>query len=261
MLKRVIVIDEAGNVFDKKLTQNSTGFIPWSERGIRELRATGTGILGGLQVVSDASDSFTGNVDSIFCFRSSNPKEANTAAQLLTLPEACSSEIQKQPVGIGYFRSDGFSRPVKVHTRNFDPGPRPSNEAVTNRMAAEFAVLESETSFAPVTADETQGLSYLEFLREAVESKSAEESDHEPTSDPVPQVFGDQKKLLQEIKNHPDASVTEHYQNLKWSAWRGNRVKEQLLILGLIESQRQQSATGGRPKEILTIKPKAKSLL
>ena len=66
--------------------------------------------------------------------------------------------------------------------------------------------------------------------------------------------------MLHDIADHPDASITEHYRNLGWSAGRGNRVKEQLLEMRLVICARQQSASG-RPRELLAITIKGKDLL
>src|SRR5207244_2554431 len=130
----------------------------------------------------------------------------------------------------------------------------------------EFDALEASSTFAPTAADETQGLSYLEILGEenptpTVNTPSAEVKPADTLDDkPLENFFDEHRALLRQIAGNPSASITEHYQSLKWSAGRGNRVKNQLLEMGLVTSERQKS-NNGRPKEILTLTQKGKSLL
>jgi len=44
--------------------------------------------------------------------------------------------------------------------------------------------------------------------------------------------FTDHITFLREVASHPDASITEHYNNLGWGRGRTNRIKEELLQAG-----------------------------
>jgi hypothetical protein len=253
--QRCYLLDEAGNLFSKELSQAAgSGYISAAKRAITQIRKTGTGILAGVQVISETDDCLKANVASIVCLHCSNPKDAREAANLLLLPETAAVEIQSLPVGMGFLRSEGFTRPVKIQIPNFNLGPCPSDDEVARRMAPEFARLEQQTIRSPMKPNGIQPLSYMDILGET-ESSSAPATEVPVAESEPPQIFAEHRALLLEIEKHPEASVTEHYRHLHWSAGRGNRVKEQLLKLGLIDTKRQKSSNG-RPREILILTEK-----
>jgi hypothetical protein len=261
---RVWLIDEAGLVFSKELSQNAgSGYISTAKRAITQLRFTGTGIFAGLQTLTDADDTLKGNVATILVLRCPNPADAKEAAALIGLPAESASELQNLPTGVGYVRSLGFTRPVKIQVPPFDLGPRLSDDEVERRMVAEFARLDRSTVFAPERPEDQKPLSYLDILGERVAEKEPPSS--EDTNDDMvdtairEQFFAEHQVFVRELLLHPQASVTEHYRTLGWSAGRGNRVKDQLLALKLICSQREKS-TNGRPREILAVTEKGRKL-
>jgi len=260
MLNCICIIDEAGNLFSKELSQAAgSGYISAAKRAITQVRKSGVGILAGAQVISETDESLKGNVSSVIGLGSSNPKDARETAQLLSLPETIVPEFQSLAVAVGFAKSDGFSAAVQIQIPNFNLGPFLSDGEVARRMSPEFAALEKETIRAPKDQDIIQPISYLEILGETTvpDGSNSIVITVEPKLD---RFFDEHRALLQEIDAHPTASVTEHYRNLGWSTGRADRVKRQLLEMGLILSGREKSRNG-RPREILTLTEQGKKIV
>jgi DNA-binding MarR family transcriptional regulator len=258
MLKALHIYDEALMVWSKALCDASTpGYIPPQRRAVTQLRSDGVKIFAATQSL-EIDDLYKDNATTVAVMCCPNPKEAREAAAMLGAPAELALEIQNLPVGVALVRSAGFRRHVKVSIPNFDLGPYPSNAEIARRMASEFAWLEQNTIYSPATkSGDAPAFSYLETLGEAVQG--AQEEDPAADLDPG-KFFAEHRTLLQEILNNPDDSVTEHYRRLNWSAGRGNRVKKQLLEMGLARTDREKSENG-RPREILTISEKGRKAL
>jgi hypothetical protein len=137
-------------------------------------------------------------------------------------------------------------------------GSYPSDAEVEQRLAAERQWLAEHTVYSPADTDEGAALDVSAILGEQ-ESPVATAP---VTIDDATRArfFHDHFRLLRDIRDHPDASVTEHYRNLSWSAWRGTRTKNQALEMGLIRAERKKSANG-RPRESLSLTEKGKKIL
>jgi hypothetical protein len=117
--------------------------------------------------------------------------------------------------------------------------------------------LAERTEYAPDPPEEQETLDYLGMLDQRPQPATI-------TTTVGPEIrtrfLAEHQTFLRELHDNPSASVTEHYRRLQWGAGRGNRVKNQLLEMGLIVIARQRS-TAGRPVEILLLTDAAKELL
>lgn len=257
-LRHVCISDEGTMEFGKELSQGTgSGYVSPHKRGVTQLRSAGVGFLVGVQNISEIDESLKANVATIIVLRCPNPKDAREGAQMLGLPTEAAAELQNLPVGVGYVRSEGFNRPVQVRIPNYELGPYPSSEEVQRSLACVMANLSANTVFSPVRTAQTNPLDYAEILGE----RTAASPVTTPSSEAIrQQFFAEHRALLQEIVQHPEACVTEHYENLGWSAGRGTRVKTQLLEMGLIFTGRQRDRNG-RPREILVVTETGKEFL
>ncbi len=255
MLNRIYLSDEATMEFGKELSQDAgSGYISAAKRAITQLRSTGTGILAGVQLVSEIDPSLKANARTLACFQSPNLRDAQEMQRMLGLPESEVATLQKLPTGTAYVLSEGFRRAVLVRVPAYELGPYPSDEAVASHMAAELAQLQAETIYSPLP-DKDPVIDCREWLGEP-KPPEPEAVPAEVPLDPAlkQRFFAEHRLLLQDIQTAPQASVTDHYRTLGWSAGRGHRVKEQLLTMGLIVSHRQKTASG-RPREVLALTP------
>jgi hypothetical protein len=257
-LREIFVSDEAALEFGEEFSSVAgSNYVPIHKRIITQNRSFGSGVIAGAQMLSTIDSCLKSNAATVVCFRCPNPKEAREAQQLLLLPDEAVPQIMSLPTGTFFVRSVGLSRTALATFPKVELGAYPSDEEVSRRLAAEFAWLEQHTIFSPAKPDDAEPLSYLEILGEAVEPPTEASS----ATEAIPkQFFAEHRALLLEIRANPTASVTEHYEQLKWSAGRGNRVKDQLLAMGLICSAREKSANG-RPREILILTDKSKTIM
>jgi hypothetical protein len=258
-LKRMIVSDEALLEFGREVVQSyGVGLLSPYKRLVTQFRYTGTALLAAIQLPSEADECLLSNVDTIVCLHSTSPKEARVAAEMMDLPEEAIPEILHLPIGVGYVRSAGFSGPIKIWMPNFELGPYASDASVAERLSNQLRLLENETIYSPANPEDAAPIPLGEILGE---SPAHEEEGSADVDEATRRRFLHEHCLLmRDIEQQPSASVTEHYRRLKFSAWRGNRIKAQLVEMGLIRSDRQTSANG-RPREILSLTNKGKRLL
>jgi hypothetical protein len=252
-----ILSDEAPMEFGKEFsTTVGSGHVPINNRIIREGRSYGLRILAGTQTLSLLDDGLKSCATTVVCFRCPDPREAREAQQLLMLPCDAVQQIMTLPVGSMFVRSAGFPHAIRSTFPKLELGPYPSDADLAARLAPEVAWMEQNSIFAPADAEEAASPSYLDILDET----AAPETASQPNPTPSRQFFAEHLDLLRDVAEHPDASVTQHYARLGWSAGRGNRVKAQLLEMGLAICTRQSSTTG-RPRELLVLTTKGKEVL
>jgi len=257
-LRRLIVSDEALLELGQDLTATSGPYLSPYKRLVTQVRYTGTGFLGAAQMGSELDPSVTSNIAFLACLRCSRLQEAREAARMLGLSEDRVDEILHLPLGYGFVRSAGFDAAVKVWLPDFPLGPFPSDAEVEQLLAIEREALAKEIAYSPADPDDAAPLDVAAILGEQPKATAAEPVVVDDAT--RAQFLREHQQLLQDIRDHPSASVTQHYRHLGWSAWRGNRVKRQLLDMQLIRSERQKSANG-RPQDILSLTEKGRLLL
>lgn len=248
-LKKIHIRDEAGIVFGKEMSSVSgSGYIPPQKRDISQIGATGTGVFAGVQILSEIEDSLKSNVSTLACFRTPNPKDVREVEEMFGLSSEEAADIPSLVKGTCYIRTEGY-RARKVLMPDFPLGPYPSDDEVRERMADEFAWIESHTEYAPEDALSLgKSLSYKEILGEV-------EVDDDEGDFTTIDIRDEHRVFAAELLAHPSASIVEHYANLGWSAGRGTRIKTHLLDNGMLEAHRQTSPNG-RPVELLVLSEK-----
>lgn len=252
------VSDEGSNEFGQAFSaQSGSNYIPVHDRTMMEGRSFGLRVLIAAQMPSQLVQSVKANASTIVVMQLPDVKEAREGQQLLGLTEDAIEEIRSQQPGQVMVRFPGCTGTVRGWFPDPQLGDFPSDADIASRMKPEFEFLDKQTVFAPFQDNDLVPVSYLEILGE----KTADVEETVQPDEEIPQrFFEEHRSLMQEIESHPTASVTEHYSNLGWSAGRGNRVKEQLIEMDLIDSERQKSFNG-RPCEILCLTEKGKRLL
>lgn len=256
-LREVLVSDEAALEFGTEFSAVAgSGYVPIHKRICTQSRSFGVGILAGTQMLSPLDDCLKANAATFVCLCCPDPHEAREAQRLLMLPEEAIPQIMSLPPGTMFVRSAEFPRAVLATFPNLDLGPYIGDAELATRLAAEFAWLEKNSVFAPERATDVEPITYLETSGETPAADPA----RVPEAETGRRFFAEHRAMLREIAAHKDAAVTEHYSNLGWSAGRGNRVKQQLLEMGLVTCERQASTTG-RPCEVLVLTSKGKETL
>ena len=258
-LHTLCVIDEAGVLCRKESGASETfSYVPWVKRFTRRLRSYGIGFIWASQSLTDLEPSIPDNSQNVMVFRCPRPDEARAAQQFLGLPESEIETIQRLEKRECLIRSAGFSQPVRDRIPQGTEQDYPSDGDVEHHMAHFWQRTEPRLIRSPILT-ESSAISYRETLGESL--PTAATTRPSVSASPKPKtMLAEYWEMLREIEIHPEASVAVHYQNLGWSAGRGNRVKHCLVDLGLISSERQKF-TNGRPREILILNPTAKELL
>jgi len=120
---------------------------------------------------------------------------------------------------------------------------------VAEYMKPELEWLRSQTVYTPAAGDkEPQVTASTSDKRDDSQKPSGrlETSEHDLT------LNQDYREFIEELLKNPSEQIGVHYTNLRWSAGKGDRVRKQLKILGMITMRRDRS-TGGRPREIYTL--------
>ena len=258
-LQRLIVSDEALMESPLEVAPSGGAQMPPYERLVALSRYTRTGFLGAAQALSPLPVILKSNIATVVCLPSRSVKEAREAAAMLGGPDDRTHEILHLSLPYGFVRSLGFDGHVKVWLPDFPLGAYPSDAEVERQLAAERQWLTEQTVYSSGDSDEAAALDVSAILGEQEEPVAAEPV----TIDDATRAgfLHDHYLLLQDIESHPQASVTEHYhRNLSWSAWRGNRTKNQLMEMGLIRMARQKSANG-RPRAVLSLTEKGRKIL
>jgi hypothetical protein len=257
-LRHLYVEDEGQQALSREFSQlTGSGYISPGKRFFTQCRSTRTGLLIGLQSFRGIDECVKANGATFIIFACPDPDDAREAAELLGLPPQAAPDIQTLPPRIVWIRSEGFG-PVKVRVPELELGDYQSDADVSRILSPKLVSLNAQIEYAPESPKNTKTLDYLEILGERTK---------ETTVDPTinvdeirHQFYAEHRAFLGEIDGNPGAAVTQHYQNLKLSAGRGNRVKNQLLEMGLIRIERQSSQTG-RPVERIVLTDLGKELL
>ncbi|MCX6896631.1 MAG: hypothetical protein NTZ16_14295, partial [Verrucomicrobia bacterium] len=263
-LRRVIFHDEAGLEFGREFeAQAGSGFVPIAKRWISQMRSRGIGILFGCQSYGQMTEDIKDNTSIVLAFRSPAPAEAQELAVRLNLTDDQRQHLRQLPDGRAFMIAPGLSRAVEVQFSYIDLGDYPPEESITARMTPVLAQLRQQTLFS--REEPIKPLDIEKIL--AAESPDSEatptESSTQPASNPglfSGMLLGDQLCLLRDVVDYSESGVAERFRRLGFGGAKGNRIKQELIDLGLLTVVEVRRSIAGAPTKILRLTDAARNL-
>ncbi len=211
-LRHLLVVEEAHNVF---LRTKGSQTIP--DAMIRQMRDLGQGLVLLDQNPSLLSVPALGNTGTTFCMNLKHGDDIAAAGKSLSLPREDWENIGKLPMGQAIVRVQGrWPKPFLVRVPEFER--RPDN--------------------APESVPDTDGTDSLrrkvDELQRAVNEALRALPEEDREKDGNVGIGMKERQLLQDVAEHPLATVTERYRRLGWSAHTGTRTKKDLLYKGVL---------------------------
>ncbi len=232
-LKLVIFIEEAHHILHKHPQTSGETII---EMLLRQCRELGIGIVVIDQHPHLLSAAALGNTYTTIFLNQKDPADINKAAAVCLLDAEDKSWFSRLPTGSGIVKlQDRWMQPFLVRFPHFQH----QKGAVTDaRLARYFALHQARGSHQP-----------------SQPTGSGRKTSLPADFAPVPRsprydtpLSTEAFHLLEDILRYPDDGVKTRYRRLKLGVGSGNRLKEQLLRLGWLESQAIQT---GRIRTVL----------
>lgn len=254
-LRQVLIIDEASISFAKELSGvPGVGYITHQKKMPTQLRSADVGLIFGAQSVSAIEPAVPANAGSFLCLGARTDADTRLSTTLLGLQDDRRNDVRHLSRWKGLFKSAEHSVAVLIDLPDMDMGDYLCDSAVAQLNAPAIARLNEHVIWSPAAGDVGSPICYTDVLGETTPAATPEK----PSAGPL-HITADHKAFVQDILDHPQASVTEHYKNRAFSAGRGTRLKGELLDDGIIVSERLPSSNG-RPVERLTITEKGRRL-
>lgn len=207
-LRLAVVLEEAHHVLHDKQSEAFFG------RFLRQCRELGIAVLLVDQNPGLMSSVALGNCFTTIALNMKAPSDVRTASSLLGLTEKDRAFLSRLPVGRGIVKlADRWRSPFVLQFPRVILEKGSMTDQGLQLLAADAVTGSARsTPLFPVHEHVRQ----VRLADEVLESASF--------------------RFLLDVVQHPDAGVKERYHRLGWSGDKGNRIKQQLLRLGLVDS-------------------------
>lgn len=263
-LRRVIFHDEAGLEFGREFeSQSGSGFVSTAKRWISQMRSRGICILFGCQAYAQLAEDIKDNTSFACAFRSPAPAEAQELAVRLNLSDEDRQQLRQLADGHAFVIAPGMARAALVHFPYVDLGDYPPEELIAARMEPVLQRFRAQTVFS--REDPIEPLDLEDILAEARPATEAVPTAKPDQSTAPNQPFlgtllVDQLALLRDVVRHPESGVAERFRRLGFGGAKGNRIKQELLDLGLLTVEDVRKSLAGAPTKLLRLTELARSL-
>lgn len=261
-LRRIISYDEVGLEFNRDFEsqQASSGFVTTGKRLNSQSRSYGVGIIYSGQSYSQASDDIKDNTNTFILFRTPAPDQLREVALRMNLPEHLQRRVATLPNGRAFFSAPDVPTPIEIQFPMVDLGPYPAEHVLAAKMGPVLQDLRNRSSFT--TEESIQPLDVAELLGE--ENVTPAPSVPSITAAAAHSVVGvlltDHWALLQDVIQHPDCGIAARFHRLGFGGSRGNRIKEHLIGLGLLEVVETRKSPVGAATKLLRLTSLARTL-
>lgn len=218
-LSLVIIVEEAHNVFYQRQGGETT-----MDMLLRQCRELGMGMIVVDQHPSLISQSVLGNCYTSICLNLKNPGDARAGAALSGLESANYGLFTDLPVGVAVVKlQDRWRKPVMIRV----PEVRVSKGSVTDKVLEQVFGKPQAVSMIGNGSRSALPLSgSIEALSGTLQASTPKDR-HSPST----------IALLQDILLNSEDGVDNRYKRLGFSASRGSRLRDQLILKGLVEKQ------------------------
>jgi len=207
-LRLVVVLEEAHHVLGDRQSEHFFG------RFLRQCRELGIGVVIVDQAPSLLSSVALGNCYTTICMSLKDPDDIRVAGGLLQLSDKDRGQISQLPVGQGIVKlADRWKVPFLVQVPNMSIK---KGEMTDERLLLFLAERGAQSAQSPAVDVGNEDVRRVRFSDEVLDSTAF--------------------AFLLDVLEHPDSGVKERYARLGWSVDKGNRTKQQLLKVGLLDS-------------------------
>ena len=261
-LRRVIFYDEVGLDFNRDFEsqQASSGFVTTGKRLNSQSRSYGVAIIYSGQSYSQASDDIKDNTNTFILFRTPSPDQIREVALRMNLSEPWQRLVPGFPSGHALFVGPDLPNAVELQFLMVDLGPYPAEDVIAAKMEPVLQDLRNRSSFT--TEESIQPLDVAELLGEESTTPTPAAPTCTTASDPsaVRALLADHWALLRDVIQHPDCGIAARFHRLGFGGSRGNRIKEQLIGLGLLEAVEIRKSPVGAATKLLRLTSLARTL-
>ena len=263
-LRRVIFHDEAGLEFGREFeSQSGSGFVTSAKRGISQMRSRGIGLLFGCQSYAQMTEDIKENTNIVFAFRTPAPADAQELAVRLNLTADEQQRLRQFPDGRAFVIAPGMPRGVEVQFPYVDLGDYPPEELIVARMESVLRHLRSQTVYS--REEPIEPLDVENILAEKRPDKEGASATCPAQTSASAQPFSgtllaDQMGLLRDVVRYPESGVVERFRRLGFGGSKGNRIKQELIDLGLLTVVEIRKSLAGPPTKLLRLTDPARTL-
>jgi len=219
-LERLVIIDEAHNVFPKHEGKETT-----METMLRQARFLGCGIVLSDQVPSEISPIALANTMTHVNLNQKNRADINTAAANLLLTMDQKESLGHLKLGEAIVRIAGrYTYPFMISI--------PANMIKENKVTDNMVKAHME------------GLVSSDWYSAYSGVNSGENSRTEPIPVPHKELTEEEKLFIIDIMNYQYEPISTRYKRMNISIRKGNRIKNMLMNKGLIETEKIETGTG-----------------
>jgi hypothetical protein len=248
VLKHVIVIEEAHHVLRKEDPSAREHIL---DVVIREIRELGEGLIMLDQSPAQFSQNAIGNSATSMVFSLKDRADVMTAANFLLLDLEQRKLLNELPIGECVVKTqDAYRKPFVVRV----PHMQVPKGAITDALLLDRAVQAEFPGLSATLAGPVRGLQdAIGALRGATTQRRRNLSDSagwaptvapggdrrlvsgdSATDESVGQLTEEHIQLIKDVLDEPFAGGSSRYKRLRWSVRHGNRVKDELVDLGLM---------------------------
>jgi len=217
----------------------------------------------GCQSYAQMTEDIKDNTNIVCAFRTPAPAEAQELAIRLNLTDEQRQLLRQLADGRAFVIAPGMSRAVEVQFPYVDLGDYPPDELVSARMEPVLNQLHGQTVFSreePIKPLDIEKI--LAAERPATEATPAE-NPAQPASNTEPfhgTLLADQIGMLRDVARFAESGVAERFRRLGFGGSKGNRIKQELIDLGLLAVVQVRKSLAGAPTKLLRLTDLARTL-
>lgn len=256
-LRRVSFLDEAGMDYGREhTTQSGSGHIAYQKRSITHGRSFGSGIVFSDQAYADLMEEVRQNTNSIFAFRTFG--DIYDLSQRMNLTREECQRFPHFPNGRAFGLIPGMARAVELQFEHHELGDYPSAAEIDAIMNPVLHELRRDIKFTPEAI--LRPLNLADLLREEPENNNNAPESPEPAEPFNGTLLADQMAFLRDVSQFGESGIVERFRRLGFGASKGNRIKQELVDLGLLEVVEVRKSLVGAATKVLRLTALARTL-
>lgn len=257
-LRRVLLYDEAGLEFGREFTaQSGSGYVSHAKRSITQRRSYGVGMILSDQSFSELMEEAKRNANTAIALRMLAAQDINEVGQRLNLNDSQRQRMPQLGPGRGLILTPGLDRAAEIQFPDIRLGNYPSAAEIEARMGPVLSELRREIVFTPERP--IRPLDLEELLPEEPAANDQAES-AEPPAPFDGTLLVDQMAFLRDVSQFAQSGVVERFRRLGFGGSKGNRIKQELIDLGLLEVVEVRKSAVGASTKVLRLTVLARTL-
>lgn len=241
-LRHCIVFDEARKVFDRNKELGHESGIPIIDYITAKTREFGEGLIVGDQELSKLTDSIKANTYSVLGLPLGSGKDIGELSEVMGLSKRQRDRLYGLDIGEGVFKKSG-TEPVKVKT----PLVEIEKDVTDKQLQKEHE--DTLKDLQDKVVNRWRPKNFQDYLHKlAGKHKIKEKSLNKGKPEAEEEISTEAESLLVEIAEKPFKKLSNRYEDLSFSTYKGNKAKKELLTKGYVKGVEVNLGPGGRPK-------------